>query len=91
MEFLIIILVIFIALIIRGVFIERKKRLEFISGLKASYGKYIPKDYKFGKVHRRAVFDLYKGESFLDDITWNDLDMDRVYERIDSCRSAIGE
>jgi len=28
---------------------------------------------------------------FIDDTTWNDLDMDKVYSRLDACRTSVGE
>ncbi len=31
------------------------------------------------------------GEPFIDDVTWNDLDMDEIFLRINSCLSSVGE
>ena len=28
---------------------------------------------------------------FIDDITWNDLDMDKIYQRINACQTSIGD
>ena len=64
---------------------ERKK-------LRESFGRPGAKEYRDGRFEQipgylkrhRAVFEI-------DDITWNDLDMDLLYRRIDSTCSGAGE
>ena len=46
---------------------------------------------QIGIYHRRMAADLdAASSSFVDDITWNDLDMDAVFLRIDHTGSFIG-
>lgn len=60
---------------------------------------------RFGKVPEKIDADVIRNlayfwqikqsrdrvKLFIDDTTWNDLDMDRVFERIDSCYTSVGE
>ena len=87
----IIIGVIIVGLILRGVFLERKKRLSLYASLKNDFGKIRKKEYKYGNAHRDAILKRNPSEGLIDDITWSDLDMESVFERIDKCKSAVGE
>ncbi len=89
--FLIAFLVIMIALIVRGVFLSRKKRLALYDFFLKDFGRKSVKKYKSGKKHINAIYKRFTPDIAVDDITWNDLDMDSVFERIDKCRSAVGE
>ena len=91
MPFLIIVSVIIIGLLIRGVFLSKKKRLALYNSFKTGFGKIKTKKYRFGRSHRNAVLKRFSADNVIDDITWNDLDMEAVFERIDSCKSAVGE
>ena len=87
----IIIGIIILVLIVRGVFLERKKRLSLYDSFKNDFGKIRKKEYKYGKAHRDAILKRNLSDGFIDDITWSDLDMESVFERIDKCKSAVGE
>ena len=39
----------------------------------------------------KYLYNLYSEDVDIDDITWNDLDMDKVFSRINSCNSFVGE
>jgi ABC-type iron transport system FetAB ATPase subunit len=91
MPFLIIIGTIIIGLIVRGVFLDKKKRLSLYNALLMDFGKKSVKKYKHGKTHRDAILKRFPSGNMIDDITWSDLDMEAVYERIDKCKSAVGE
>lgn len=71
----------------------RKSRLE--AQLRAAYGEAPDREYREGDMERlRAYHDLRAegGAAFsLDDVTWHDLDMDRVYRRVNACLSTAGE
>lgn len=60
--------------------------------------EYIKKEFKSSKDRKRnfknirALFDLtQKQEYTIDDITWSDLEMDRIYEEVDRTYSTLGE
>ena len=64
---------------------ERKK-------LREAFGKPGSKDYRDGRFEQiPGYFKRHRSDYEIDDITWNDLDMDLLYRRIDSTCSAAGE
>ena len=63
---------------------ERKK-------LREAFGKPGSKDYRDGRFEQiPGYFKRHRSDYEIDDITWNDLDMDLLYRRIDSTCSAAG-
>lgn len=61
-----------------------------LSIIRKEYKQDIDKDRKFK--HIRRFFDISKkGEYTIDDDTWNDMDMDRVYSKLDRNYSTLGE
>ena len=67
-----------------------EKRL--ITFLKNNYGKSPSRTYKPDELdHVRGYFDNHKEDIQVDDITWNDLNMDGVFVRMNYCLSASGE
>ena len=46
---------------------------------------------RVGGYYRAHMSDTDTGRGLVDDITWNDLGMDDVFDRIDTCESAAGE
>ncbi|MCQ2493081.1 MAG: hypothetical protein MJ104_00645 [Lachnospiraceae bacterium] len=85
--------ILLLVLYIRGLVTSRKENEKHRDRIKRQFGKSLSKDYsEQGKAHRVAIIKNYSdAEKLLDDITWNDLEMERIFERIDSCRSAAGE
>lgn len=85
----------FIAFIfIMGILDERRAKKRFREKLEKDYGKPSNKQYVEGRLS--TISGYYKktiGEAdfFIDDITWNDLDMDRLYQTMDYTFSAAGE
>ncbi|MDP4177451.1 MAG: DNA mismatch repair protein MutS [Bacillota bacterium] len=62
----------------------------YLSIIKSDYGREITKTRKFQKI--RKLFDLRKKNEYtLDDQTWNDFDMDKVFEKLDRTYSSAGE
>ena len=69
--------------------IQSRKRMR--SNLISKFGK--PPESRsteFGSIKRYAEH-MEKNDLRIDGITWNDLDMDRVFERINNCQSSVGE
>ena len=53
-----------------------------------------PDPKRFNEIESIAEFYLSTGGSGgggIDDITWNDLDMDDVFDRLNTCQSSVGE
>lgn len=79
---------------IMGMLDERRAKKKFREKLEKDYGKPSDKQYMDGRLS--TISGYYKktmGETdfFIDDITWNDLDMDRLYQTMDYTFSAAGK
>ncbi len=63
-----------------------------IRALKNQFGS-PPQDPSFDSESVRAFHRVFRPENdlMIDDTTWNDLEMDRVFERLNICCSSVGE
>ncbi len=82
---------VFVVLVLLAIDMIRTNRKR-IHALKKQFGN-PPEDLNIdfeniGSFHR--VFQA-KSNHIIDDTTWNDLEMDRIFERLDTCCSSIGE
>ena len=72
---------------------ENKRRKLFLQQkLKNSWGKIPDREYTYEDFHHISQF-FHKREKegfFIDDITWNDLDMDRIFMLLNQTFSAVG-
>lgn len=70
---------------------RRNKR--FLSSIINSWGNLPKREYDYGELeHIAKYFQATKQEEFtIDDITWNDLDMDSVFCMMNQCRSSSGD
>ncbi len=99
MEYVIFGAVIFICFIlytIKCVIDDKKRKKRFRESLYLEYGKLPDKKYPEGRLdtiagHYRKKQKEGNNQFAVDDITWNDLDMDRLFTRIDYTFSATGE
>lgn len=83
-----------IALVIVGYGILNNKRmLEFArKNIESGYGKASKREYKDGEfAHIAGYHNNHKPDFEIDDITWNDLDMDSIYKSMDYCQSSAGD
>lgn len=90
--FLLLVIVFLLFVFIKGAMDARKEKKKFIKSLYEDYGKLPTKEYAPGKLE--TVSNFYKrhpGEGQLDDITWNDLNLDEVYKRVNYAYSSAGE
>ena len=72
------------------------KKKKLLKQLENEYGQVPDKDYSPGDMDRiRTYYDACKENRkdpfYVDDTTWNDLDMDKVYRRLNACRCTAGE
>ncbi len=90
-----IILFAFLALLFMSLYRTEKKRREKIQNeIKDSYGKPGSKKIsseRLSRIREIVSADIRGNDGYLDDITWNDLDMDRVYLLLNTCRSSSGD
>ena len=71
----------------------RKRRKLFLERMIASWGKIPQREYSYEELdHISQFFRQREKEGFyIDDITWNDLDMDRIYALINQSVSPAGD
>lgn len=87
---LIVIIVIFI--FIKGAFDEKQKEKKFIQSLHQNYGQFPNREYEINQYNSiRKYFDNHKQDFYIDDITWNDLDMDAIFMQMNHTYSSAGE
>lgn len=67
--------------------VQNTKRM--LNRIRTQFGT-VP-DRKFVRENLRYLMDSEGIEYDIDEITWDDLDMDKVYSRINNCNSFIGE
>ena len=72
---------------------ERRTRQRFLGQIASSWGSVPNREYDYGELeHISKYFQATKPEGyFVDDITWNDLDMDSVYSLVNNSRSSSGD
>jgi len=94
------ILYIFIGAVILGVLIyklvtaKKTRRLKLLARIRGDFGVLPNREYSDAEMKKiRAYFDAVKkpGEFSVDDITWNDLDMDSVFIAMNHTHSSVGE
>ena len=90
--FLLIIICIFVFIIMKGNIDHKinteKKKIKFVE----NYGKSNTRKWKVGELERISIYAKYR-ESYqtVDDLTWNDLDMDLIYQQMAYTESSLGD
>lgn len=93
MEVIFFILISVLILFIYGIYNEKKNYKYLITRLKNQWGHKANNEYSSEKLKSIKRFFLSKQDDLLDidDITWNDLDMDDIFMIINNTQSSIGE
>ena len=90
--FLIIVLVWILIFFISGAINERRMLKAYKEKLIKEYGNSNKREYKDEEFsHIDAYFKKHKPEYYLDDITWNDLNMDDIFRQMDYAKSSAGD
>ncbi len=77
---------------LKGAWDARKNQKVFIQKLYKDYGKLPEREYKVERFLRiDSYFKKHPKEGQIDDITWNDLNMDDVFKRMNHTLSSTGE
>ena len=85
-------LIVFIIFIVFWSRIRRKSNVQkLLSTLQSSYGKIPTRTYTHDEFEKISHYYRNKGAQGIDEITWNDLEMDEVFKRINSSTSSVGE
>ena len=79
-------------LMLKGYFDNRKEEKEFIRKLRSDYGVISEKQYKPERFESIShYYEKHKQDFGIDDITWNDLNIDEIYRKMDGTMSAAGK
>lgn len=85
-------IIILVLVVIKVVYDEKKYMEKLTSRLKRTWGQ--PTRQEYSEVIWKNIKYYHEntaGENDIDDITWNDLELDRVYEKINHTRTSVGE
>ena len=86
------VIIILVLVVIKVVYDEKKYMEKLTSRLKRTWGQ--PTRQEYSEVIWKNIKYYHEntaGENDIDDITWNDLELDRVYEKINHTRTSVGE
>lgn len=95
MEYLVlagVIILIILFVFIKGSYDEKQKEKKFIKDLYENYGQFPQKKYEAAQYNSiRKYYENHKKDIVIDDITWNDLDMDALFMQMNHTYSSAGE
>lgn len=96
MEYLIFALAMFffiVLIMIKGYWDSRQNQKKFVRKLYEQYGAAIDREYRLGELEQHIAMYYKKHEEAhqIDDITWHDLHLDEVYQKINYSHSAAGD
>lgn len=78
--------------LIQGKLLDRRNEKQFAAKLRRDFGMVPDKEYKAERfLQIPTYFEKHPEEGQLDDITWNDLGMDEIFQRLDYSLSSTGE
>lgn len=82
-----------IAMIYPVVTAERRRRSAILGKIVSAWGQVPKREYEYSEFEKIAkYYKATKGNEFtIDDITWNDLDMDRIFMMINNTSCSTGE
>ncbi|MCM1184135.1 MAG: hypothetical protein NC337_12255 [Roseburia sp.] len=87
---------IFLYVMFRGAYEEKRRKARYRESLREAYGSFSDREYRPEDWERIARYYLLYGEqqengNVIDDITWNDLNMDGIFALMDFTQSSSGE
>lgn len=93
MEYIIIILLIVIGFISKSIYDRKNYRIKLQLRLKREWGQVPEEEYTSESLQSLAAYyrSIKDDQQDVDDITWNDVDMDSIFMLINNTSSAMGE
>ena len=90
--FVIVALVFLLVIFISGAVNDRKMLRVYKDNLKRDYGSSNKREYKNEEFsHIDGYFKKHKSDYYLDEITWNDLNMDDIFMQMDYAKCSAGD
>lgn len=82
-----------ILIMIKGYYDSIQAEKRFVKKLYEDYGADIEREYKAGEIeeHISMYYRKHEKPHQIDDITWHDLDMDEIYQKINFSHSSAGD
>lgn len=93
MEFIVIIIGIIAAFIIKGIYDKKNNRVKLLQRLEREWGQIPEEEYTTESLKSLSSYyrSVKEDDRDVDDITWNDIDMDQIFMLINNTGSAMGE
>lgn len=81
-----------VAIIVYNIYrAEKKRKARFLKQLEEQWGNFSQREYTQEEYQCISHYATFKEDGWMvDDITWNDLDMDRIFKAMNCTQSAIG-
>ncbi|MBO4415659.1 MAG: hypothetical protein J5824_06730, partial [Lachnospiraceae bacterium] len=78
---------------IKGIYDNKQYNKKLLAKAVNEYGKEPKKDITYARAEAIAYYSTHHDKTgcYIDDITWEDTDMPRIYGKLNSCRCAVGE
>lgn len=90
--FFVLVILFLVFVFVNGAVNARNEKKKFVKSLYENYGTLPKKEYKPGKLEQISnFFRRHPKDGQLDDITWNDLNMDEVFKRVNYTYTSAGE
>lgn len=97
MEYIVFLMAIFaciVLLMLKGYYDDQKRKKKFIKWLYEHYGE-LPKHEEYKEQEMEKISSYFRNhlseDFYIDDITWNDLNMDKVFQQMNYTYSGAGE
>ncbi len=93
MEFIIIAFAIIVVFIVKGIYDKKNNRIKLMRKLKREWGQIPEEEYTTETLESLSSYyrSIRNDQLDVDDITWNDIDMDQIFMLINNTGSAMGE
>lgn len=90
--FLTLIFAVIVFVMVRGAIEEKRQKQQYEENLRKHYGEFPDKEYSEEDLENITRLFAYRHkEYFIDDITWNDLNMNGIFALMDHTQSSSGE
>lgn len=93
MDYIFYSLIVALGLVIFSIINEHKQKKALLEQLRNEWGVIPDTEYSSEKMNSLKYFHLTQRDDYMDvdDITWNDLDMNEIYRRMNNTQSSLGE
>ena len=80
-----------LVLFIKGVIDDKRRNKKVIAAMRREYGNWPEMKYETGELENiKSLFERFKNEHSIDDITAGDLELDDIFVRMNYCKSSLG-